>query len=88
MEVGIRELRNNLSRYVEQVKAGSEIEVTEHGKLVARLIPVHDESKLERLIRLGVAHPPTRPKSPLNPPIKLASGVSISDLIIELRGSD
>lgn len=37
--VGIRELRQNLSRYVESVKEGASMEVTEHGRVVARLSP-------------------------------------------------
>ncbi len=37
--VGIRELRQNLSKYVEKVKRGEEFVVTERGHEVARLIP-------------------------------------------------
>ena len=37
--IGIRELRQHASRYLEQVKAGGVIEVTERGKLVALLVP-------------------------------------------------
>lgn len=36
---GIRELRQNLSRYIDRVKAGETIEVTERGKVVAALVP-------------------------------------------------
>ena len=57
MDVGIRELRAGLSRYVEQVKQGEEIVVTEHGKPVARLVPMNGERKIDRLIREGVVHP-------------------------------
>ena len=35
----MRELRQNLSRYLERVKAGEDLEVTERGAVVARLIP-------------------------------------------------
>jgi len=37
--VGVRELRQNLSRYLDRVKAGEGLEVTERGRVVARLIP-------------------------------------------------
>ena len=40
--VGVRELRQNLSRYLERVKAGEALDVTEHGRLVARLSPTAD----------------------------------------------
>ena len=33
--VGIRELRQNLSVYLERVKAGESLEVTDHGQAVA-----------------------------------------------------
>jgi prevent-host-death family protein len=37
--VGVRELRQNLSVYLDRVKAGETLEVTEHGTPVARLGP-------------------------------------------------
>jgi len=37
--VGVRELRQNLSRYLDRVKAGEPLIVTEHGREVARLVP-------------------------------------------------
>ena len=44
LRAGIRELRQELSRYIERVKAGEVIDVTEHGRLVARLTPATDVS--------------------------------------------
>lgn len=35
----IRELKNNLGRYVRQIEAGMRIAVTEHGRVVAELVP-------------------------------------------------
>jgi prevent-host-death family protein len=37
--VGVRELRQNLSRYLAEVKAGESFVVTERGREVARLTP-------------------------------------------------
>ncbi len=37
--VGVRELRQNLSRYLRRVKAGEPLAVTERGRVVARLVP-------------------------------------------------
>lgn len=37
--VGVRELRQNLSRYLAEVKQGESFTVTEHGREVARLTP-------------------------------------------------
>lgn len=49
--VGVRELRQNLSRYLERVKAGEAFVVTERGSEVARLTPSgSSRSALARLI--------------------------------------
>jgi prevent-host-death family protein len=37
--VGVRELRQNLSRYLDRVKDGHALVVTERGREVARLVP-------------------------------------------------
>ena len=36
-QVGVRELKNQLRRYLKRVQEGEEIIVTEHGRSVARL---------------------------------------------------
>jgi len=43
--VGIRELRQNLSIYVDRVKEGETLVVTEHGHVVAELGPIRPSSK-------------------------------------------
>lgn len=51
VSVGVRELRQNLSRYLERVKAGEAFVVTERGSEVARLTPSGGgQSGLARLI--------------------------------------
>jgi prevent-host-death family protein len=37
--VGVRELRQNLSKYLDRVKLGEDLIVTERGRVVARLVP-------------------------------------------------
>jgi prevent-host-death family protein len=37
--VGLRQLKNRLSHYVRQVRAGREIQVTDRGEVVAELVP-------------------------------------------------
>ncbi|MGC8498173.1 MAG: type II toxin-antitoxin system Phd/YefM family antitoxin [Acidimicrobiales bacterium] len=66
--IGIRELRQHASRYLERVKAGEVVEVTERGKLIALLVsPTPAVASRDRLIasgRLiparGALHLPTR----------------------------
>lgn len=84
MEVGIRELRDHLSRYLEQVQQGEEITVTDRGKAVARILPLSGERTIDRLIREGLVAPARRPKRrELPPPIKVNG--TVSDLIVEQR---
>jgi len=40
--IGVRELRQNASHYLELVEAGEYVEVTNHGRPVARLVPIRD----------------------------------------------
>ncbi len=61
--VGIRELRQNLSVYVDRVKEGETLEVTEHGHPVAELAPLRRPSKslIEQMIADGRIIPAQRP---------------------------
>lgn len=78
-DVGVRELRDSLSRHLASVRKGHTITVTDHGRPVARLVPVGVPTKLEQLIAEGKVTPAARRKGPRPEPIK-ASG-SVSDLI-------
>lgn len=52
--IGIRELRQNASRYVREAKAGKRVAVTERGKLAAYLVPAEPPSSiLDRLEAAG-----------------------------------
>jgi prevent-host-death family protein len=84
MEVGIRELRNNLSRYLDRVRGGDEVVVTDRGHAIARVLPVGSERALDRLIAEGVVTRARRAKSRrAGKPIK--SRGSVSDLIGDQR---
>ncbi|MSO78472.1 MAG: type II toxin-antitoxin system prevent-host-death family antitoxin [Acidimicrobiia bacterium] len=66
--VGIRELRQNLSVYVQRVKDGESLEVTEHGHTVAALVPVRDpDDPIERMRRDGRLKPAEAPWPPPPP---------------------
>ena len=47
-QVGVRELRQNLSVYLDRVKEGERLEVTEHGRPVALLVPLPDDDDQSR----------------------------------------
>jgi prevent-host-death family protein len=55
-EVGVRELRQNLSVYLRRVKAGHTLDVKERGTRVAVLVPARGRSTvLERHVEAGRA---------------------------------
>lgn len=58
--MGIRELRDTLTKTIREVRAGETIEITHDGEPVALLSPVV-KSRIDRLIAAGLATPPKRP---------------------------
>lgn len=82
-EVGIRELRDHLSHYIGEVRAGSEITVTDHGKAVARIVPLEGPRTLDRLIAQGLVTPAEEPKRSL--PKRVVPTEPVSPLVAEQR---
>ena len=67
VRVGVRELRENLRSYLERVKEGDEVLVTERGRPIARLVePESHESTRARLIREGRVTPAKLPWTPID----------------------
>ena len=83
-EVGIRVLRDNLSRYITRVREGEEVIVTDHGKPVARIAPLDRPDLLERLVAEGVVTPPLD-RERTSPGKRVRPAAPVSPLIIEDR---
>jgi prevent-host-death family protein len=84
--VGVRELRQNLSVYLERVKKGESLTVTEHGAAVAILRPLAGTSRLlDRLVAEGRATPPSRPLADLPRPLNVRLARPLSKILDELR---
>lgn len=84
MDVGVRELRGNLSRYLQQVRAGQELTVTDHGRAIARIVPT-DERPIDRLIREGLITPAPTPRRS-RPQQRIRAKQTVSDLVSRQRG--
>jgi prevent-host-death family protein len=86
--VGIRELRQNLSRYLDRVKDGDRLVVTERNQPVAVLAPLPEqEDQLAPLIAAGLVRPATRSVADMPPPIKLDGDPhGLSKALEETRG--
>ena len=59
-EVGIRELRDNLSRFLDEVQAGRELIVTDRGRPVARILATSSEAWIDGLVAAGIVTLPER----------------------------
>ncbi|MBN9620981.1 MAG: type II toxin-antitoxin system prevent-host-death family antitoxin, partial [Actinobacteria bacterium] len=53
MQIGVRELRDGLSKHLAEVRAGHTVTVTDHGRPIARIVPVDRPSRLEQPLAEG-----------------------------------
>ncbi|BCK53654.1 type II toxin-antitoxin system Phd/YefM family antitoxin [Nocardia wallacei] len=83
MRVGVRDLRDALSRHLAMVRAGHTVTVTDHGTVIARIVPAGQPTALERLIEEGRVKPAARPRRHAPEPIRTEG--SVSDLVSEQR---
>lgn len=87
-QVGVRELRQNASRVLREVKAGASVEITEHGRPVARIIPIAG-SGWEDLFAAGLALPSiVQDWHPSKKRIAIKGGKSSTQLLMEMRADE
>lgn len=84
MDVGVRELRGNLSKYLRDVQGGAELTVTDHGRPIARIVPT-GERTIDRLIREGRVTPAVEPRR-TRPSQPIRAKGTVSDLVSGQRG--
>jgi prevent-host-death family protein len=87
--IGIRELRQHASVYVDLAEKGQTVDITNRGRLVARLVPAGDtDSPLERLFAAGVLRPAEDPGNLLDiepgPPVPEGQPTA-SEILQEMR---
>jgi prevent-host-death family protein len=84
-EVGIRELKNGLSKYIERVRAGEEVIVTDRGRPVARLSSLDAvDDRLAELVAAGLVRAPDTRKRHI-PDHRITGRGPLSDLVAEQR---
>ncbi len=85
IEVGIRELKNGLSDFIDRVEAGEIVTVTRRGKPVARVIPTDISPRMARLVADGKVRWSGR-KPRLPKPVALSgSGKTAAEYVAEGR---
>lgn len=87
---GIRELRQHASRYVDLATEGHTIEITNRGRVVARLVPaVEHAGPLAELIESGVVRPPEDDGDVLElRPAAPTGGVSLGEALQAMRDNE
>lgn len=87
MPVGIRELKNKLSQYLDKVKQGENLAVTERGKIIAYILPAEKSPSHDEILRMvredKAAWKGGKPSGSANP--ATAEGKPVSEIVIEER---
>jgi prevent-host-death family protein len=86
--VSISELKTSLSRYLDTVRQGGEVVITDRGRPIARLSPVEGAKASEglraSLVREGILSPPRKRRTRLTaPPAEGASAQVLAALLEE-----
>jgi prevent-host-death family protein len=93
MQVSVREMKNNLSKYLRRARAGADVVITDRGRPVARLMPMRskEEEPAEDAARRIGALPWVRagaggkPKGAKRPIARRRGDALVSDLVIRDR---
>ncbi len=81
--IGVRELRQHASRYLDRVKSGETVEVTERGRLIALLVPPEPaRAARARLIADGLLIPAA---GVMRLPRRVAAPRATQQILDELR---
>ena len=88
--VGLRDLRHHTSEVLARVRHGETIDVTEHGRLIARIVPVGDRQPPPVLARLVAAGRATLAQRPgYRPRMRPRSGSDrLSDALATMRDEE
>ena len=85
VEVGIRDLKNKLSVYVDIARNGGEVVVTDRGRPGAKLTALHrSEDRVAALVAAGIVTPP-RSRRRSAPVQRVVAEGTVSDLIADQR---
>ena len=86
--VGVRELRQNASKVLDQVKDGAIIEITEHGVPVARISPI-TKSLYDEYIESGLIKPARNPDWRPHPGrVKITGSKTSTQVLMEMRAEE
>lgn len=85
-QVGVRQLRQNLSVYLARIAKGETLEVTDRGRAVAILAPIrHESSALDRLTAAGLVISATGDLLDLPLPRRAPAGFDAAAALADVR---
>jgi len=84
VEVGVRELRESLSEWLDRAASGEDVIVTERGKPKVRLSAATGEHLIEQLVREGRARAALGPRGAAPRPIPV-DGNPVTDALLAQR---
>jgi prevent-host-death family protein len=87
-KVGIRQLRQNATAVLRRVAAGEIIEVTDRGRAVARIVPMHETSRLEQLQAEGRASGAMGDLLDIKPIPRIAGKPLLSKILADMRADE
>jgi len=85
--VGVRELKNNLSKYLKRVKSGSSIVITDRKKEIATIVPKGNGAEGEEILALmqtGLANWSGEKPRGISMRV-VAKGWAVSDAVLQDR---
>jgi prevent-host-death family protein len=85
--VGIRQLKEQLSHFVEQVKTGATVLITDRGKPVGRIVPVTPslDDQLQQLAQAHLLSWSGRHLGSAIPVVQARGAKTVADLLLEDR---
>jgi len=88
--VGLRDLRHHTSEVLARVRHGETIDVTEHGRLIARIVPVGEREPTPILARLVASGRATLARRPgYRPRMRQGDGIdSLSETLAVMRDEE
>jgi prevent-host-death family protein len=87
VDVGVRELKQRLSEYLDRAARGERITVTERGRPKAQLVPLPGGDHLQRGVEEGWITPPADDSGLPPAPRRVRASATIAEMMAEDRGT-
>lgn len=87
LHVGVRDLRQKLSHYLDIARAGQAVAITEHGKVIAQLVPAETglKGRLEALQSAGMIKWRGNKLAVAEPVARLRGKKTVAEIVSEMR---